>query len=45
VHNVNHKKNTTENVTIGRLTVSSPAGRHADLSCLYRRAAFCVEAR
>ena len=32
-------KNTTETVNIGRLTVASPAGRSADLACLYRRAA------
>jgi hypothetical protein len=32
-------KNTTETVNIGRLTVASPAGRSANLSCLYRRAA------
>lgn len=45
MHTVNTTKETTENVTIGRLTVTSPAGRSAELSCLYRRAAFCLGAR
>jgi hypothetical protein len=29
-------KNTTETVTIGRLTIASPAGRSTDLLCFAR---------